>query len=249
MIHEKYAELLADYLGYDTIPENNILNQIPVKSVHPCIAPTIEHGGYLVCEMCGFVLQIDMIEKNPPTRRNHRLYRHEGTSAWLGADEDSYIAVKRFYKPLTHFRQHLRAYLYARSIAIPDDVISHIQCHVDIMAKDAYHLVKTELKKINHQALYRDIFTIIYRLGGHKPDISPEQIDCMCNYFKRWYYHFNKLNRFGKHNCPSVHMLMDIILREFGHTPYYYIPTLKSAKLRHRVVEIYESVKWYLSQA
>ena len=250
-LHEKYAQLLLDHEGI-IIPETGTTSLSPTTAknqLHKCDAPTIELGGYVVCEGCGLVLEVDMIEKDPPARRYHRLYRHEGTSVWLGSDEDSYIPMKRFYKPLTHFRQHLRAYLFARSIPIPDDVIVHMKERVDIMGKDAYIRVKAELKSIKHQELYRDIFTIIYRLGGVKPTISPEQIDSMCNYFKRWYFHYNRMNRFGKHNCPSVHMLLDIILKEFGHTPYYFIPSLKSAKLRQRVREIYDQVKWCLSQS
>lgn len=238
-----YADLLASELDIHVAPEQ-VINQLPAAPpTHPCAAPTIEtREGYEVCEACGLVLRTDMIEREPPQYRQRRQYRHEG-SAWLGDNEDSYMPRKRFYKPLTHFRQHLRSYLYARNVDLPDDIMTHLRTTVNVNERAAYNVVKSELKRLGAQRYYKDVFTIIYALGGHKPQISPEQVDSMCNYFRRWYYNFNRLERFGKHNTPSIYMLMEIILREFGHEPYYYIPSLKSDKLRARVLKIYDEVK------
>lgn len=244
-----YASLLHSELNI-TVPADDIIEQKKVDdSIHarhtcPPATPTVEtYEGYTVCEACGLVLKTDRIERDPPQYKSRRLYRHEGASAWLGGDEDSYMPRKRFYKPLTHFRQHLRSYLYARNVDLPAAMMAHLRRTVDVDDRDAYALVKRELKALGMQRYYKDVFTIIYALGGRKPQVSPEQVESMCNYFKRWYYNFNLLNRFGKHNTPSIHMLMDIILREFAHEPYYYIPSLKSERLRARVLRIYDEVK------
>jgi hypothetical protein len=239
-----YADLLLSELDI-SVPANEIKNEMPKNAPlpHPCDAPSIEtREGYEVCEACGLVLRTDMIEKAPPAYRSRRQYRHEG-AAWLGEDEDSYMPRKRFYKPLTHFRQHLRSYLFARNVDIPAEIMAHLRDTIDIEDRNAYSAVKTELKRMGAQRFYKDVFTVIYALGGRKPHVTPEQVDSMCNYFKRWYYNFNRLERFGKHNTPSIYMLMEIILREFGHEPYYYIPSLKSDKLRQRVLQIYDEVK------
>lgn len=239
-----YADLLKNELDISVPAEDIVEEEKKEDARHACNAPTIEtREGYEVCEACGLVLRTDMLEKEPPQYRSRRQYRHEG-SAWLGGDEDSYMPRKRFYKPLTHFRQHLRSYLYARNVNLPDErIMNHLRATVRVLDKSAYYLVKKELKKLGAQRYYKDVFTIIYALGGHKPQVSPEQVDSMCHYFKRWYYNFNQLERFGKHNTPSIYMLMEIILREFGHEPYYFIPTLKSEKLRARVLRIYDEVK------
>lgn len=243
-MNEVYADLLASELDI-AVPTSDIIRnkKIDNEREHACDAPSIEtREGYVVCEACGLVLKTDMIEKEPPQYRNRRMYRHEGNQ-WLGNDEDSYMPRKRFYKPLTHFRQHLRSYLFARNVDLPEDMMRHLRQTIHINDRDAYNQVKVQLKLLGKQRFYKDVFTIIYALGGQKPQVSPEQVDSMCNYFKRWYYNFNQKARFGKHNTPSIYMLMDIILREFGHTPYYYIPTLKSEKLRERVLNIYDQVK------
>lgn len=242
MINEAHAELLGRLCI--RIPVEDIEpEKIVEKPPHGCDAPTIEtYEGYTVCEGCGLVLKTDQIEKDPPQYRNRRAYRHEG-SQWLGGDEDSYMPRKRFYKSLTQFRQYLRAYLFARSVDLPEDMMIHLRINVSIDSRDAYTQVKRELKKLKRQKFYKDAFTIIYALGGIKPQVSPETVDAMCNYFKRWFFHFNSIGRYGRHNTPSILMMVDIILREFDHEPYYYIPTLKSQKLRERVLQIYDEVK------
>ncbi len=242
-MNKVYAQLLAEELDIE-VPPTDIITTMEIKEkIHPCQAPSIlTREGYEVCEACGLVLRTDMIEREPPQYRARRQYRHEGAQ-WLGGDEDSYMPRKRFYKPLTHFRQHLRSYLFARNVDLPIEIMDHLRKNVDVDDRNAYHIVKGELKKLGAQRYYKDVFTIIYALGGRKPQISPEQVDSMCNYFKRWYYNFNQLERFGKHNTPSIYMLMEIILREFEHQPYYFIPSLKSDKLRARVLRIYDDVK------
>lgn len=239
---EKYAELLRE----QDIPvdESDIVYRAPVQRKHTCIGAEPELlNGYLVCDKCGLVLEVDMIEREPPQyMQQRRLYRHED-SRGLGADEQSYMPRKRYYKPLTHFRQHLRAYLYAGTCNVTKSVVKRIAKKVDMQDRNAYQLVKSELKKLGLQKHYRDVFSIIYASGGVKPNVSAAQAESMCHYFKRWCYHFNQCDRFGKHNTPSIHMLLDIILKEFGHEPYYYIPTLKSDKLRERVLDIYDQVK------
>lgn len=238
-----YAELLQSELDICVAQDDIKIESVAMPEAHACEAPTIEtREGYEVCEACGLVLKVDMIEREPPQYRTRRQYRHEG-SAWLGGDEDSYMPRKRFYKPLTHFRQHLRSYLFARNVDLPAKIMRRLRTRVNVDERDAYCQVKAELKRMGAQRYYKDVFTIVYALGGRKPQVSPEQVDSMCNYFRRWYYNFNRLERFGKHNTPSIYMLMEIILREFGHEPYYYIPSLKSEKLRARVLQIYDEVK------
>jgi hypothetical protein len=242
-MEEKYAELLREL----DIPVDNadIIRREPEPKVHKCKyegAEPVESGVYTVCDGCGLVLAVDMIEHEPPQFKQRRLYRHED-SRCLGADEDSYMPRRRFYKPLTHFRQHLRAYLYAGSCNLDAKVVEHMRKNVDVEDRNAYQLVKQELKKLGLQKHYRDVFSIIYSIGGRKPDVTAAQAESMCYYFKRWCYHYNQQDRFGKHNTPSIYMLLDIILKEYGHEPYYYIPTLKSDKLRERVLDIYDQVK------
>lgn len=237
-----YAELLQ---GLDIHVPEECLEKEKVKlepPIHGCNAPVYVRNGYAVCDACGLVLANEMIDIQPSQYKHSKQYRHEGEK-WLGADEDSYVARRRFYKPITHFRQHLRSYLYARDIKIPVSVLQELRQVIDVNDRNAYTQVKKELKRLKQPKLYKDIFDIIYMLGGRKPQITPEQVDLMCNYFARWWYQYNVLERFGAHNTPSMFMLLDIILKEFGHEPYYFIPKLKNGKLRDRVYEIYEKVK------
>lgn len=244
-MNEAYISLLGDigiHVEQKTVVEPAA--QEPVEFSHECRGEWFpeESNSYIVCSLCGLVLStlpsIDMDN----SQRHRRMYRHENPR-WLGLDEDSYMPRRRYYNPITHFRQHLRCYMSTRITDIPSDIMSHMQLKIDITRRDCYHKVKLELKKMNRQEYYKDIFSIIYALGAPRPAITPEQMDAMCNYFKRWYHHFNTQSRFGGHNTPSMHMLLNIIMKEFGHEPYYDMPMLKSEKLRSRVYTIYEDVK------
>ena len=115
---------------------------------------------------------------------------------------------------------------------------------VDVNDKDAYFIVQRQLKSMKLNSLYKEIFTIIYRKGGHNPKIDHEIFEKCITEFKILMYHFlrNK-EMWGRHSMPSIYMMMDILLRENGHVPFYNIPKLKDLILREKVVSIYKDLK------
>ena len=223
-------ELLKEY-GIDVdIPSP----QTKQKSyVLECCGPVEEHSGMMSCINCGKVLQDKVLAKEFEPCFSFA-YRHKDKSA-LGADEHSFLERKRYYKPLTHFRQHMNSYLGKRHRVIPEWLLNSLR-HIDISKPDAYIVIKKQLKEFRQACYYKDIYSILYQLGAPIPNFK--HVDVLEQEFKSWHYQFVKFNKFGKHNTPTLLMLLHIFFERLNHKPFYTVPYLKSIKLRHRVFEI-----------
>ena len=115
---------------------------------------------------------------------------------------------------------------------------------LDVTDKNSYFIVQKQLKARGLNSLYKEIFTIIYRKGGVNPKVSYEVFEKCIAEFKILMYHFIRNKEiWGRHSMPSIYMMMDILLKENGHTPYYNIPKLKDDILREKVVSIYKDLK------
>ena len=131
----------------------------------------------------------------------------------------------------------------ARFTDISDEVLKGMD-DVDIHDRQAYNLVKGILKKLKKPKLYKEIFTIIYLKGGHKPALENEVYENCIKDFKIIMNYFLTIrSTYGRHSMPSNYMLLDLILRRNGHDPYYVIPYLKNDECRDKVMSIYQDLK------
>jgi hypothetical protein len=172
---------------------------------------------------------------------------------------------RRFYNPLTHFKEHLRRYLGARFTLIPQELMADLRTmNLNVQHPEAYNTVKTALKSLRHKQyqtsrmnhhtkftehrvhrstnFYKDIFTIIYELGGQKPDFNNMQ-QLYQKYKDLTYYFTRKKIQLARHNMPCNYMLLDILLRECDHTPHYNLPYLKNINLRDTVIHIFHQLR------
>jgi hypothetical protein len=240
-----YLEMLKD-IGVDV---SNELKQQPSveidqqrqrkKRVRICCAePYIvlnQPLGQYWCENCGLI-------------HDNQVYISElfvvcGKSIPIpGKQCSTTITRKRWYQPLTHFKEHLRRYMGARYRNLPDDMINKLKQHLteeDFKQPDAYKTVQKVLKTTGYNKFYKEIFTIIYHCGGINPKLDHRIYDDCIRDFKYICTEFMQ-NRtiFGRHSMPSLYMMMDILLRRNNHIPHYNIPQLKDVTLRERVVDI-----------
>ncbi len=254
-----YEELLYK-AGIIPEPESKIIK--PEKYILECCGPIelVRKEGTYVCWTCGKVLGMNYIVNEEEPR-----YCREGEI--LGASSRYTYKKYRPYKPLTHFREHLRRYLGQRFLAIPDELLNDLRGKFNPMDRNAYVKVKsqmkqlggkkytvevwdkemrrTELKKYKVQKFYKDIFTIIYSLGGIQPRFN--QTNEIFNSYMKLQYEFAQARNQGRlnnrHNMPSHFMILDILLRKHGHVPYYEIPHLKDHASWQNVLNMYNDLK------
>jgi hypothetical protein len=199
-------------------------------------------NGIYVCMKCGMCLNEKIIVYEPEY--------HQGTNAggWanpLGSQSGVTFKKKRFYSPTTHFKEHLRRYMGARFRDLPENLIEELKevKTLNVECRDAYFQVKQELKVRGYNKYYKEIYTIIYLLGGVHPKVSMEQYEeCVRQFKVLMFYFFKSRSRFGRYSMPSMYMVMEFLLKRNGHEPYYTIPHLKDDELRARVVSIYNSL-------
>lgn len=226
----KEVGIIQDFgVTADTTPQPNILT---------CCGPVAldAENGCFLCWRCGKVLDpYHYVYDTPYTKANEP----------FGSRNTHTIVKKRFYKPLTHFKEHLRRYLGARFTAYPvgllDDLRADPTIHVQHPA--CYFQVQRALRKRHHPKLYKEIFQIIHMLGGHKPLVTPQQYQRCIAQFTQLQYRFFQLRHtrdsFKRKNMPSMYVVMDFLLKQNGHVRFYDLPHLKDPILQERVEELY----------
>ena len=219
-------------------------------------------NGCYVCVGCGLVKD----HYFSSTEEEHH-YPKPGES--LGGQSSYLYEKRRFYIPLTHFQEHLRRYLGARFTQIPVKLLDDLRAmKVNVKDINAFQLVKHGLKKLKNNnytvtvskpfhgtsyvkhtekqvksvKLYKEIFTIIYLLGGHKPIFT--QVEEIKQLYKDFcFFYMKRKKAFNRKNMPSNYMLLDLLLKELDHQPYYNIPYLKNEELKQEILDIFQLLK------
>lgn len=220
-----YLQLLHDSVG---IQQSNLYPLKKAKSVSSkkCCEDmvVIEHcrGENSYCMNCGLVLRDKVL-------RADMNYMYTSST----------IIKKRFYSPLTHFKEHLRRYMGSRFTTIPLEVLESIR-GVDTKSENAYFLIKACLKKMKYSKFYKEIFMLIYMNGGCKVEVTNEQYNACISDFKIILHYFKKYKSlWNRHSLPSNYMLMKLLLEKNGHIPYYTLPELKIEKCKLKFDEMY----------
>lgn len=258
---EIYSELLQEHMN---ITIN--LPKVPLKqqpNILKCCGPIElnEKEGNYACIKCGLVKDMYyIVNEEEPCKYNHG----EPVGMHTSYSYNKY----REYKPLTHFREHLRRYAGQRFAVFPAELIKDVKDYVDPLSPDAFHQVKHQLKQLGQkkynvkvydkqmrrwdmkqykpQKFYKDIFSLIYELGGIQPNLHTIDLNAMFSMYKAICYQFRQMkikNSVSRKNMPSHYMLLDLMLRQYGHTPYYNIPELKDKDLRNSVLTIFNKLE------
>ena len=226
----------------------------PVRVNYKCCGQIDEDrvNGCYTCTNCGLVV----CDKLYDSQEEHPSKPHL---------RQTYVTMYRPYKSLTHFREHYRRYAGHRWTDIPDKLLLDLKPLVgDPMNRDAYTKVKKSLQQLRQnrypvrfydkkykihktklyppQKFYKDIFLIIYKLGGVQPNLNNIHSDRIYNQYKIIEYTFRQLPEKTRRNMPSHFYILQELLKLNGHEPYYIIPQLKAFKLRSRVEKIYTSI-------
>lgn len=231
---QKVTELQS-FTRYPTQYDN-----YPFKCCYYQSIVTDKYNECYYCNECGLCMKEKVIVYQQPTYSNNisSFYFQKP----LGSTNTITFYRKRFYKPLTHFKEHLRRYMGSRFTNIPHDLISKLK-DVDVENVNAYFLIKAKMKSLGLNKYYKEIFMIIYQLGGVRPYIDNVLYEQCVADFQKLMFHFIKgRNEWKRHSMPSMYMVLDILLRKNGHTPYYTIPCLKDDQLRERVYKIYNEL-------
>jgi hypothetical protein len=248
MIPQKYLDLLVEcgVLPQPEVvvvqePQQTFLFNEPKRCCDEIVEDTI--NGCLVCCSCGLVVEQKMfIYHQPYQQRSNFVNQYQKP---LGCDGHVSFTRKRYYQPLTHFKEHLRRYMGARFTVISDNILEKVKKEVaNINDSNAHDLVKAVLKRHGHTKLYKEIFTIIYLCGGQAPHLHSNIYNACIEDFKKLMYHFMKSRKdWKRHSMPSMYMLLDMLLRANGHEPHFKFPHLKNLRLRQQVLDIYHQLQ------
>lgn len=160
----------------------------------------------------------------------------------VGSANTLNFVPKRGYKSLTHFKEHLRRYMGARFGKYPENLLAKLRGKVNVADPNCYRDVQRLLKVNGFSKLYKEIFTIIYSLDGKRPKIDNRIFDaCVTDFmwFQSRFRQMKKMSSTCRKNMPSMYVLLDILLRRHGHTPFYVIPKLKDEQLQANVMMVF----------
>lgn len=248
-INWQYAELLKESTGIDITQADEVQRKPEDKPPEPVVyqccgkwayeVAALNRESMLTCWECGKVLEMKFVYILQEDE-----YGDDGKP--LGSKSQyGPTPKKRIYKRITHFREHVRRYVGARFTDIPAEVIESLKQNKDIDVEDpnCYEQVKKALKQLKKPKLYKEIFTIIYELGGRPPKIDNIILDLYDN-FKAFDYYYEQFRKeTGRKNGISYYIVLDIILKEMGYESYYYLPYLKDEELRGKVLDIFSRIR------
>lgn len=250
-MHAAYYELLEEYgIALEKPAEEPVSLWLDNKCCGPIYLNSREGEEY--CSGCGKVVERYVYD---PVENEYPQFGEP-----VGSVGHGYMVKYRPYKPLTHFRDHLRRYCGQKFVEIPEELLDRVRnTEPDVMDKNAYFRIEKELKKIRNEEFtlsvynkemrrhetrkvygrnyYKHIFEIIYKLGGRQPRVG--NVRDIISAYERMVYRFSQRKVFTeRHSMPSHFMVLDILLRKYGHTPYYVLPKLKDVKSREKVQNI-----------
>lgn len=252
-MHSIFNEMLAEYLNedlpFDTEQIKTSLDELFCKY---CQLPYEEwSSGEYGCWNCGLLKNHQIISYH----ENDYAYERNSFGKILPKGSKSQVTYTkhRGYNPLTHFKEHLRRYMGFRYCEDPDtkefktfplDLCQLVQTKVDLKNPNAYFEVRKVLKKYpKGNKYYKDVFQLIYETGGIRPSIDHKLFEKCVRRFMMFQSKFLRFREeYARHNLPCYYMILEFILKEFGHTPFYHLPHLKDELLAKKIYEIFNDV-------
>ena len=183
----------------------------------------VMHDGHYVCDVCGSVKEKYLDDQ----------YHQEGMyTATTGSNPGFTYNIFRYYKPLNHFREHLRRFLGSRPTQMDLTLLS-----IDVANPKAYFIIKKQLKQLKMQKEYKNIWSILYKLGGKKPEMDNKMFHAVIHYFGRFIVKYPEVKGCRK-SVPSHDMLLSAIFEKLRYVPPYLLPIVQSRKIRENILII-----------
>lgn len=120
--------------------------------------------------------------------------------------------------------------------------------------RNSYMKIRQQLRKLNMPWQYKNIYHIIYKLGGYYPVHNREtQNDIIIALIVIQNYYYDSINGrsggvYKKRSLGSAKMLLAAVLRMLDKEPFYRIPTLKNQAANEKVRKFFYSFTDYVSQ-
>lgn len=231
----------------ETVPPPNV-SRVPETNYPTCCTADrndiIIRDGAHICYQCGNTVDFNVYVFYEP---------YSKPSQPLGGGSSHFFERKRSYKSLTHFKEHLRRYMGSRftdakkngkgkSIA---EIAAELRGRIDVDDSNCYREMQRLLKQLKYRDMYKEIFVLIYELGGRRPYIDNKIFDKCVTDFMWLQSRFQRLKYVTgtvRKNMPSMYVLLDLLLKRHGHTPYYKFPYLKDDLLQQKVMELFEEL-------
>lgn len=189
----------------------------------------VTYDGFPTCTLCGKVqTSFQHLDDSAITKPSF--------GELLGLNNGYVFVSPRFYKPISHFREHLRRYMGANNVNLTKNQLDLLKSELDETDPKAYMILKDLLKKNNLPRQYKNIWSILYQLGGKIPDLTNNQFHGCLNLFKKFLIIFDKHKQLWKRkSIPSHYMLLNEFLVLVNHEKYYEFPVLKNEHLKKNV--------------
>lgn len=183
----------------------------------------VMHDGHYTCDVCGSVKEKYLDDT----------YNQQGMfTATTGLNPGFSYNLLRYYKPLNHFREHLRRFLGSRSTQMDLSLLV-----IDVSNHNAFYLIKKQLKQLKLRKEYKNIWSILYKLGGKKPEMDNKMFYAVIHYFGRFIVKYPHVKG-NRKSVPSHDMLLTAIFEKVGFEPFYLLPTVQSKKIRENINDI-----------
>lgn len=238
-----YRQLLYEH-GIDVTPPPPSKAATTIMSPRMCCNQEVtdERAGHMICWRCGKV-------------NDHYVYRNDH---WMTHPDSQgrrpncgvTFRKKRPYVTRIHFWTHFKKYIGAQSMPIggfPEDLLADLRQRFNVAERNVYSKIKEYLKKRRMNHMYKYIWKLIYVLGGRQPQLESETYAKIRQEFVNiQHYFYSVYDRSRRHNIKSVSMLLELLLKQVGHDPYYHFPQLKNTLLRQEAFDFYDDYLAYL---
>lgn len=224
-----YNELLNEYFTEQKLPLIKLDKKEPGKVTWECCTPESNHythelfEGYWTCIDCGKV--------------KHRLldeYEYSGVfSKHSGVNPGHNYVAFRFYKPINHFREHLRRFMGSRRCPIDISLFQDL----NIQDEKSYYHVRDRLKLLKIKNQNKNIWSIIYALGGKFPILDSYTFQKIIAMFMKFNSNYSKYQGQRK-SVVSHDMILTAIFKKVGYKSYYELPVIKNEKNKNNILLI-----------
>ncbi len=196
-----------------------------------------DNSGYCTCHVCGNSVYDPELQYHKPFVKEGAPFQSDGMQ-WK---------KKRYYNKNIHFKTQLNRYLGVTDLEDTEKLMwfSDLQKVVDVSDRSCYKIVREFLRIHKLTKYYPHIFTLIYRLGGTQPLLTQVQhqrclteFDALRHYFCDMHLLLNT-EKLKRTSMLSVPMILQMILRQVGHIPYYDLHELKDPVLYEKVIVFY----------
>lgn len=224
-----YNELLNEYFTEQKLPLLEIPEKVPEKISWSCCTPDSSHythylnEGFWTCYDCGKV-------------KHQLLEEYEYTGVFTknsGVNPGFNYTAFRFYKPINHFREHLRRFMGSRNCTLDLKLFEDL----DVQNRQIYYHVRDRLKQLKIKNQNKNIWSIIYALGGKFPMLDSQTFQQIIGLFMKFTSNYSKYQ--GRRKSVVSHdMILTEIFKKVGYETYYQLPVIKNERNKNNILLI-----------